>query len=112
MNDIRLPYHRLHAFGVAVQFLESVKAAKVRDTKLRFEALKSAKGACCNTAEGAGRVTRADKGRAFTIARAEVCEAAAAVEIAAIAGDARYEDAQRVIVIANQLVGMLTRLIR
>ncbi len=46
------------------------------------------------------------------VARAEVCEAAAAVEIAAIAGDARREDAERVIVIANQLIGMLTRLLR
>ncbi len=41
------------------------------DAKLRDEALRSAKGMCLNIAEGAGRVTRADKARAFTIARGE-----------------------------------------
>jgi hypothetical protein len=36
---------------------------------------------CLNTAEGAGRVSRPDKARAFTIARGEACEAAACVEM-------------------------------
>ena len=43
---------------------------------------------CLNCAEGAGRVTRGDKARAFAIARAECVEASAAVEIAALCGDA------------------------
>jgi len=68
--------------------------------------------ACLNCAEGSARVTRADKARAFTVARGECVEAAAAVEIAAACGTAKQSDADCVAVIANDLVGMLTRLIR
>ena len=50
--------------------------------------------------------------RAFTIARGETVEACAAVEIAALLGDARDADAQRVAVLADRIVAMLTRLIR
>ena len=84
----RLPHHKLVAYGVARDFLMAVMACNIRDAKLRDETLRSAKSACLNTAEGAGRVTRPDKARAFAIARAEAVEAAAAVEIAALCGDA------------------------
>jgi len=63
-------------------------------------------------AEGAGRATHADKARAFTIARGECVEAAAAVEIAAVCGSASDADVERVAVLADRLVAMLTRLIR
>ena len=82
-NTPILPDHRLHAFGAAREMLLAVRDAGIRDAKLRDEALRAAKGACLNCAEGAGRVTRADKARAFTVARGEAVEAAAAVEIAA-----------------------------
>jgi len=51
--------------------------------------MRAAKSAALNVAEAAGRVSRADRARVFGIARGEAMEAAAAVEIAAIAGDAR-----------------------
>jgi four helix bundle protein len=89
-----------------------VRDAGIRDVKLRDEALRAAKGACLNIAEGSARVTRADKGRAFTIARGEVVEACAAIEIAAVLGDARNEDVRRVAVLGDRVVAMLTRLIR
>jgi four helix bundle protein len=107
-----LPHHRLIAYSVALELLTAVRAAAVRDAKLRDEALRSAKSACLNTAEGAGRVSRADKARSFAIARAEACEAAAAVEIAASCGDARAEASAEVNRIADRLVAMLTGLIR
>jgi four helix bundle protein len=107
-----LPHHKLHAYGVACELLLAVRAAQIRDCKLRDEALRSSKSACLNCAEGAGRVTRADKARSFAIARAEAVEAAAAVEIAALCGDARSSDAERVAQIVHRLVGMLTALIR
>jgi four helix bundle protein len=111
-NSPILPHHRLHVFGIARQMLVAVRDAHIRDAKLRDEALRSAKGACLNIAEGAGRVTRADKARAFTIARGETVECAAAIEIAALLSDARAEDAERVAVLADRVVAMLTRLIR
>lgn len=87
-------------------------AADVRDAKLRDEALRSAKSACLNCAEGAGRVSRADKARAFAIARAEAVEAAAAVEIAAECGEVRPGAADEVARRADRAVRLLTGLVR
>ncbi len=117
MNDTSLqlpilPHHKLIAYGVAKDLLVAVMAAKIRDAKLRDEATRAAKGACLNCAEGAGRVTRADKARAFTIARGEVVEAAAAVEIAALCGGVSQESVVAVARIADRLVALLTGLIR
>ena len=108
----RLPHHRLIAYGVALQLLAAVRAAEIRDTALRTQALNAAKSAVSNTAEGAGRVSRADKARVLGIARGEACEAAAAVEIAEIAGDAKPGSRERVIIIADRLVALLTGFIR
>ena len=107
-----LPHHKLIAYEVARELLLAVRAAQVRDAKLRDEALRSAKSACLNCAEGAGRVSLADKARAFTIARGEACEAAAAVEVAALCGDASPDDGQRVGRLTHRLVALLTGLIR
>ena len=111
-NTPGLPHHRLHGFGVAREMLWAVRDSQIRDAKLRDEALRAAKSVCLNCAEGAGRVTRADKARAFTVARGETVEAAAAVEIAALMGDAKAEDAERVAVLADRVIAMLTRLVR
>ncbi len=107
-----LPHHKLHAFQVAKDLLIAVRDAGISDTHLRDQAMRAAQSACLNAAEGAARVTRADKARAFTIARGECVEAAAAIEIAAACGIASQADADRIAVIANTLVAMLTRLIR
>jgi four helix bundle protein len=92
--------------------LLAVKSANIRDAGLRDQAMRAAKSACLNCAEGAGRFARADKARAFTIARGECVEAAAAIEIAAASGYASTLDVERVAVLADRLVAMLTRLIR
>jgi four helix bundle protein len=107
-----LPHHKLVAFGVAKELLIAVRDSAIRDVHLRDQALRAAQSACLNCAEGAARVTRADKARAFTIARGECVEAAAAIEIAATCGTARQEDADHVADLADQLVAMLTRLVR
>jgi four helix bundle protein len=107
-----LPHHKLIAYGVARDLLLAVKRCSIRDAKLRDEALRSAKSACLNCAEGAGRVTRADKARSFAIARAEAVEAAAAVEIAALCGDTAGGPAREVARVADRLVALLTGLCR
>jgi four helix bundle protein len=107
-----LPHHKLVAYGVAVELLVAVRDARVRDSKLRDAATRAAKSACLNTAEGAGRVSRPDKARAFAIARGEAVEAVAAVEIAALMGEADADAAARCVQIANRLVALLTGLIR
>ena len=111
-NTHSLPHHRLIVFGFAREMLVAVRDAHIRDAKLRDEALRSTKGMCLNIAEGAGRVTRADKARAYIIARGEAVECAAALEIAALLGNVQAEHAERVAGLANTVVAMLTRLIR
>jgi len=108
----QLPHHRLVAYQVAVELLLAIKAANIRDAKLRDEALRAAKSTVLNIAEGAGRVTRADKSRAFTIARGEGLEAFAALETAALVGDAEAADVQRCLPIAQRLYALLTGLLR
>ena len=108
----QLPHHRLVAYQVAVELLLAVKAAGIRDAKLRDEALRAAKSTVLNIAEGAGRVTRADKNRAFTIARGEGLEAFAALETAALVGDAEASDVLRCLPIAQRLYALLTGLLR
>src|ERR1700690_3216469 len=107
-----LPHHRLAVYGKSLELLAAVRAAQVRDAKLRDEALRAAKGTCLNIAEGAGRVTRADKARAYAIARGECVECVAAVEIAAAAGDAVEDTVADVVAIGNELYLMLGGLIR
>src|SRR5580692_4973280 len=102
-----LPHHKLRAFGVAKEMLLAVRAANIREAGLRDQAIRAATSACLNIAEGAGRVTRADKARAYAIARGEAVEAAAAVEIAAACGTASDADMDRVAVLADRLVAML-----
>ena len=112
MNIPKLPQHKLIAYEVSLRLLEAVMRSRIVDSNLRNQALRAAKSACLNCAEGAGRVTPADKARVFTIARGEACEAAAAVEIAALAGEARAADAVAVALPADRLVALLTGLIR
>lgn len=113
MNETNsLPHHTLLAYGVAVELLQAVRACSIRDSTLRDQALRSAKSACLNAAEGAGRTSRGDKARAFSIARAEAGEVAAAVEIAAACGDAGAEPAGEVIRLAGRLCRMLSPLAR
>jgi four helix bundle protein len=112
MQNPHLPHHKLLAYGVALELLQSVRDAKIRDSYLRDHAMRAAKSACLNTAEGAGRLSRADKARAFTIARGEACEAAACVEIAVRAGDADAGVLGAVMTHADRFVALTTGLIR
>jgi four helix bundle protein len=102
----------LLAYGVALELLDAVHAARISDAKLRDEAERAAKGMCLNLAEGAGRLTRADKARAYAIARGECIEAIAAVEIAVMLGRAKREALGRVLELGNRLNAMLSKLIR
>jgi four helix bundle protein len=97
---------------VACELLVAVREAQIRDAKLRDEATRAAKGACLNIAEGAARVTRADKARAYAIARAEASEVGAAIEIAVLVAAASAENEAKIVGLASRVVAMLTRLVK
>jgi four helix bundle protein len=107
-----LSHHKLVAYRVAVELLLAVKAANIRDAKLRNEAVRAAKGPCLNCADGAGRASRADRARVFAIARGEAVEAVAAFEIAAHAGDTAPQHAARCALLGHRRVALLTGVIR
>jgi four helix bundle protein len=92
--------------------LLGIKAAGIRDAKLRDEALRAAKSTVLDIAEGAGRLTQADKRRAFTIARGEAHEAFAALEVAVLAGDTDQVHLERCSPAAHRLYALLTGLVR
>jgi four helix bundle protein len=108
----RLPHHKLRVFWVAQDLVVAVRDARVRDAHLRDQALRAAKSAMLNIGEGAGRVGPADKAHKFAIARGEAVEACAAVETAAVCGDAPPGAAAEVVRLAAKLYAMLTPLAR
>src|SRR4051794_13949084 len=88
-NSFELPHERLRAYQEARRLLACVRDASISDCKLRDQAVRAATSVCLNIAEGAGRSGGADKARVYAIARGEACEAceaAAALDIALVAG--------------------------
>ena len=73
----KLVHHRLIAYHVALELLDAVIAADIRDPKLKDQGMRAAQSACLNIAEAAGRSSQKDRARVFMIARGEACEAAA-----------------------------------
>src|SRR5688572_13281621 len=76
------PHHKLVAYQVAIEFATALGALRISDARIREQARKSTIGCVLNIAEGAGRRSRADKSRVYSIALGELCEAAAAIELA------------------------------
>jgi len=105
-----LPHQKLIVYQRAVQLLRAVSLCKLGDARLREQALKSAKSVCLNIAEAAGRTSAADQARIFHIALGECCEAAAAVEISAVAGECAVASALLVASLADEVYAMLTAL--
>ena len=108
----KLPQHGLIVYARACELLRAVMRANIADSALRRQATEAAQSVCLNISEAAGRVTRADKARAFTIARGECVEASAAVEVALISGAATEIAHTEVASIASEVYAMLTALIR
>src|SRR6202171_6839860 len=80
------PHERLIAYQAARQLLALVREARISNPRIREPALNAASSACLNIAEATGRSGSADQKRGYAIARGEVCEAAAALDIAALSG--------------------------
>src|SRR5260370_24261603 len=85
-NWTTLPHEKLIAYQAARQLLALVREAPISNPRIREQALNAARSACLNIAEATGRSGSADQKRVYAIARGEVCEAAAALDIAAVAG--------------------------
>jgi four helix bundle protein len=113
MTNLRLlPHHRLHVYGASQRLLEAVVESRIRCVNMRRQALRAAQGVTIQIAEGAGRVTRADKAHHYAIARGSAIEVAACVETALLCRDVSADAAHRVLACVDPVVAMLTRLVR
>jgi four helix bundle protein len=112
MTDYHLPHEKLHAYQEARKLLACVREAAISESRLRDQALRAATSVCLNIAEAAGRGGSADKARVFAIARGEACEAAAALDIAIVAGFCKAESAAAGAAHARVVHALLSGLIR
>ena len=80
-NGTTLPHERLIAYQAARELLVLVRAAGISNPRLRDQALDAAGSVCLNIAEATGRSGNADQKRVYAIARGEVCEVGAAMDV-------------------------------
>ena len=106
------PHHKLHAYHVALEFVHLVHQTPIQDAEMRKHARQSAGSSARNIAEGSGRTSRADKRRCYGIARGELCEAVAAVEIDHALGGCSAEQLRAIHLAGSRLNAMLTPLVR
>ena len=111
-NWTTLPHEKLMAYQEARELLRLVRAAGISNPRLRDQALNAASSACLNIAEATGRAGAADQKRVYAIARGEVCEAAAAFDVASTAGFCKTEVAANAAVVARKAYALLCGLIR
>jgi four helix bundle protein len=112
MTNFTLPHEKLHAYQEARKLLSCVREAHISDSKIRDQALRAATSICLNIAEAAGRTGSADKARVYAIARGETCEAAAALDIALVAGMCKEDSARLDAAHARSVYALLSGLIR
>ena len=110
------PHERLDAFVVARELVAFVAQHRGRWRGLPGEAgpqlERAAVSAMLNVAEAAGRQALRDRQRVFAIARGEVCEAAAAIDVAVLFGALTAEQAAPARALLDRLTRMLSRLSR
>ena len=110
-NTRLLPHQRLVAFQVAMELVDAVREAGIRERPWKEQAVRAVGSAALNIAEGSVKRGAARR-HAFDIAKGEAMEAVAAVEISARCGLAKAESVPRCVAIADRLYGLLTGLTR
>ncbi|HET7787142.1 MAG TPA: four helix bundle protein [Myxococcales bacterium] len=111
-NGTTLPHERLIAYQAARELLVLVRAAGISSPRLRDQALDAAGSVCLNIAEATGRSGNADQKRVYAIARGEVCEVGAAMDVAATIGACEAQAADAALTAARRVHSLLCGLIR
>ncbi|MBI3071528.1 MAG: four helix bundle protein [Deltaproteobacteria bacterium] len=96
---------RLDCYRVARDFARLAQRLPITNAVLRDQFRRASISVLTNTAEGAGRVAKADKRRCYAIARGEACESAALLELV---DDAPKEIGE----LLSRVIAMLTKLVR
>jgi four helix bundle protein len=115
-SPIVFPHHKLDVYNVAVEFAVAVRALIAHmprgNAALADQLSRSSISTVTNTAEGANRIGTGEKRQKYSIARGEVGEAAACIELAAALGLVPQPKAQAALRLAGRIAAMLTQLIR
>src|ERR1700687_310137 len=111
-NWTTLPHEKLVAYQAARHLLAVVRESPIYNPRIRKQALNAASSACLNIAEATGRSGSADQKRVYAIACGEACEAAAALDIAALSGGCFADAADAGAAFARRVYALLSGLIR
>ena len=116
MSTSRFAHHRLDAYRVALELFRGVEAIAARFPRghgdLRDQMRRAAAATVRHIAEGANRHHAADKAARFTVAKGEVGECDAVLEMADILRLASPEAIARLRGYADRVAAMLTGLVR
>lgn len=115
-SSIVFPHHKLDAYTVSLELAVAVRALIARMPRghagLADQLSRASVSTVTNIAEGANRLGAGEKRQKFSIARGEVGECAACIELASALGLVPVPDADAATVLAGRVAAMLTRLIQ
>ncbi|HSS38083.1 MAG TPA: four helix bundle protein [Polyangia bacterium] len=110
-----LSFQKLDVYQRSIEFLAFVHRLLSRFPKghadLADQLRRSAQSTPQNIAEGAGRMTRPDKARHYTIARGSAMESASHLDVMKVAGLVEDEQYVQGTELLERVVAMLTKLI-
>ena len=110
-----LSFQKLDVYRVSIEFLAFVHRVLGRLPKghgdLADQLLRSARSTPQNIAEGAGRKTRPDKARHYTIARGSAMESASHLDVMKVSGLVDDGEYAHGIDLLERVVAMLTKLV-
>lgn len=112
----RLDYEKLDVYQRAIEFLHVALKITTElprgESELRSQLKRAAMSIPLNIAEGSGKNGPADRARFHAIARGSAMECGALIDVLAIAGYARADDARQAKALVARIVAMLSRMCR
>src|SRR5258707_2750689 len=112
INQNLFPFQNLDAYRVAKELARRVHVAKIRDRELRDQATRAAKSCFLCLCEGLPNEGAGLRNKYFVEARNSLAETVGAMDLAAIIGVVREEDANAIQELGSRLRRMLTALLR
>ncbi|MEO8549271.1 MAG: four helix bundle protein [Kofleriaceae bacterium] len=110
-----LHFQKLDVYKCSIEYLAAARSIYTAlgrgNADLADQLRRASQSIAQNIAEGAGRATRADKTKHFTIARGSAMECAAHLDVIKIEGLIDGQSYERVTELLERIVAMLTRLI-
>jgi four helix bundle protein len=110
-----LSFQKLDVYQAAIEFLalalEIIRKLPRGHADLADQLKRSARSTPQNIAEGAGRSSRADKAKHYTIARGEAMESASTLDVLNVSHLIDPENYTRGIELLERVVSMLTKML-